>query len=152
MSDKVRNSFIQLATEGIINSGNEDLCLLNIVKNLLQNENFDINKQDKNGKTLLHHIVGLTSIDAANYLFENASNVAINLQDTNGQTALIYACMFKSKEMVTILLMNQADAEIKDNIGGQGRDYYENNDEFDEIISEIARGRVKNAHKNAHTK
>ena len=66
----------------------------------------DINVQDKEGKTLMHHAVINNRRKVMNYLILEGAEP--DYQDKEGDTPLHFACELELKELIIFLLLNKA--------------------------------------------
>ena len=73
----------------------------------------DINVQDKQGLSLLHHAVINNKRKVMVMLVEEGA--MIDIQDKEGRTPLHHASAMNSKELILFLLMQKADQSIEDN-------------------------------------
>jgi ankyrin repeat protein len=75
----------------------------------------DVNTQDRDGKTALHHAaVGGQPRMVKALLQQKAS---INVRDKDGATALFYAAMCGYEDVVRLLVANRADVSAADRHG-----------------------------------
>ncbi len=75
----------------------------------------DIDAQDENGRTLLHHAAGSNRIEVVKYLVESGANV--KAIDKDGRTPLHFAAAFSNLETVKYLVENRANVKAIDKDG-----------------------------------
>ena len=73
------------------------------------------NSRDTFGKTALFYAIENSNIENVKFLLSRGSSV--NIQDMNGYTPLILASFFGEKALVSLLLKNKANPNIKNNLG-----------------------------------
>ena len=79
------------------------------------NSGGDINKKDKNGRTLLHCLAcDNRSIDSSILKNIFKGKPEVNVADIDGTTPLHWACQYKHRELVEYLLANGANASAYD--------------------------------------
>lgn len=97
MPPETKQSLENLAFEAITNNNLDEL------KNLLKDNNFDVNLI-QNGQTLLHHAVKNKSLKVVEFLLEK--NADCNASNTAGQTPLSIACEECYNEISTLISLH----------------------------------------------
>jgi len=93
---------------------------------------FDVNMQNKNGKTALDYVLGREDYNIVKLLLDNGANV--NMQNKYGYTALMYAVDREDYNTVKLLLDNGADVNMQNKYGYTALDYAEGFYERTEIF------------------
>lgn len=92
-----------------------------MVKSLIKNENVNINVPTKIGETPLHLACNYEDIELINILLTKINNkfkINLNVIDNEFQiTPLMYVVTLNNKEIVKLLLNNDANTEIQDALG-----------------------------------
>ncbi|MCK9543013.1 MAG: ankyrin repeat domain-containing protein [Novosphingobium sp.] len=83
------------------------------IRDISENKEIDINKQDEFGNTALIEAIMINAIDMVKSLL-STPGINIDLQDNYGNTALMIAVQMGSKEIVQLLLDANANINIKD--------------------------------------
>lgn len=97
-----------------IKHGTEKLAL----QVMADDENIDIDAQDRNGATALHHTVLKKYQRLLDRLLSRSGTKKVNAKDINGATALHYAVLQKFTPAVQALLAHKSiDAKVKDKDG-----------------------------------
>jgi len=96
----------------------EDLCTvardddISRLKELLQQNKFEVNSVDEEGMTALHWACDRGNKEVAEILIKHGADV--NAQDANAQTALHFACVAEDIELVKLLIKSGADKNAED--------------------------------------
>ena len=104
-AEQIRN------TEKLLTTAEENVTFLD----LLHNKDINIEAQDENGATLLHHAVKNKNYQTICMLLSLRAN--IEARDNLGYTPLHYAVKNKSERIVNLLLKSGAKIEARDNKG-----------------------------------
>ena len=89
----------------------------NLVRLMLEIPEVDVNlKNPKYGLAAIHFAARFDEYDVMQALLESGK-CDVNIQDNAGKTALHYANEAKSTDIITLLLKNKANPNIKDNEG-----------------------------------
>ena len=95
--------------------------LLNLVKNLIEEEGHDINERDGSGCTPLFYASGIGDLEMTKYLVEEGADLSARAE--NGATALHIAARANNLEVVQYLTEKGADMNATDNQGDTPLDY-----------------------------
>ena len=85
------------------------------IAQLLLNRGCDVNKQDNNGKTLLHWAASHDHLKLVKFLLDSGAD--INKQDDNGETPLHWAACQGHLKLVKFLLDRGADLNLQTKYG-----------------------------------
>lgn len=110
---------------------------------LLQNPSLNLHVKNSYGQTVLMLTIDNNSFDKEKNKVLNERlekflklRVGVNEQDNQGKTALMYAAKHNLLATVKLLLLYQADPNLKDNMGYTARDYIpqENHTEIEHLL------------------
>ena len=79
-------------------------------KKIILNKNLDLNKRNKDNKTLLMYAIDNSHTEIARLLIEKRCE--LNLQDTYGKTALMYAIYRNNIDIAELLIINECNLNL----------------------------------------
>ena len=112
-------SLLDLFSDFIHSTSNEDLTSIDKILKIPQ---FDINFQDSNGDSLLHHCTSFGKYDIVKKLLGRGAKV--NICNIKGETPLIIASCIENLEICYLLIRYNANINHADNGGLTGMIYY----------------------------